>query len=79
MPKQIKKKAAKKRLYNRKSRPQTITNVDSTDVEFLKPTSKGKDTEVDSLSIICSIFDHWTDDQKRRNLTYLCGKYYDFM
>lgn len=81
MPKGIKKKAAKKRPYNRRSKTQTITNVDSTDVQFITPSPKNiaKDNEVELLAIVCSVFDNLNDEQKQRFLKFICGRYYNFM
>lgn len=80
---QKKKLPAKKRAYKKKSPKWTLEDTKNTirNIELLelpKPTAN-KDTEVESLAAICSIFDNWNDEQKRRNLTYLCGRYYDFM
>lgn len=77
MPKQIKKQPVKKRAYRKRK---NIAPVEKETTNELVPVRlTNKDTEVESLAAICSIFDNWNDDQKRRNLTYLCGRYYDFM
>lgn len=79
MPKGNKKQPAKKRAYKKRAnKSTTFNNADSS--EWVPPIkTENKDTEVESLAAICSIFDSWDDEQKRRNLTYLCGRYYDFM
>jgi hypothetical protein len=74
-PKQhaIKKKAAKKRAYNRKPKTDIIENV-----RFPIVVQK-KDTEIEELAALCSIMDNFTTEQKQRVLKFLCGRYYDFL
>lgn len=77
-----KKQPAKKRVYIKKAEKWTKGDTKSArNIKHLEPQIKAtnKDTEIESLATICSIFDNWTDEQKRRHLTYLCGRYYDFM
>lgn len=78
-----KKQPAKKRAYVKKSAKWTKGDARNAihNIELLEwpKSAANKDTEVESLAAICSIFDNWNEDQKRRNLTYLCGRYYDFM
>lgn len=83
MPKATKKQPAKKRAYVKKSAKWTkedsrkaIQGIELLDLP--KPISK-KDTEVESLVAICSIFDNWSHEQKQRNLKYICGRHYDFL
>lgn len=73
---QSKNQPAKKRAYKRRT---NIAPTEKGNPELVPVKLTNKDTEVESLAAICSIFDNWNDDQKRRNLTYLCGRYYDFM
>jgi hypothetical protein len=71
------KKQPVKRKYTKRATKNSIKNL-----EWVDPKSKSttkKDTEVESLALICSIFDGWSEDQKRRNLTYLASRYYDFL
>jgi len=72
MPKAAKKQPAKKRAYVKKSDKWTRGQTD----DQINPK---KDTEVESLALICSIFDNWNQEQKTRHLKYLCGRYYDFL
>jgi hypothetical protein len=89
MAKAAKKKIpAKKRAYVKKSdkwtRGQTISAIKNNKaaMELTKPgdpINPKKDTEVESLALICSIFDNWNQEQKTRHLKYLFGRYYDFL
>lgn len=63
------KKQPVKRKYVRKA-----TNL----VPVVKP-DEPTDNELQLLTLICSVFDNWSKDQKERNLKYLVGRYYDFM
>lgn len=83
MSKATKKQPAKKKLGRpakkaprKKSQLKEIT-LSNYEIVPMKATSK--DTEVESLAAICSMFDNWNEEQKRRNLKYLCGRYYDFL
>lgn len=76
MPKGIKKQPVKKRAYKKRK---NLAPVKNGNIELVPVKLTNKDTEVESLAAICSIFDNWDEEQKRRNLTYLCGRYYDFM
>lgn len=73
---QSKKQPAKKRAYKKRK---NLAPEKNGNIELVPVKLTNKDTEVESLAAICSIFDNWNEDQKRRNLTYLCGRYYDFM
>lgn len=73
---QSKKQPAKKRAYKKRK---NLAPVKNGNIELVPVKLTNKDTEVESLAAICSIFDNWDEEQKRRNLTYLCGRYYDFM
>lgn len=73
-----KKQPAKKRAYKKRGNVTSKSPVEQTFAP-LNLMATNKDTEVESLAAICSIFDNWDEEQKRRNLTYLCGRYYDFM
>lgn len=74
----VKKRAYKKRKNILKSETITIPNTDSSEwIPKVKATNK--DTEVESLVLICSIFDNWSMEQKQRNLKYIVGRYCDFM
>jgi len=55
----------------------TVTNTDPSGW-VMEVKSPKRDTEVASLAAICSILDNWTPEQRKRNLEYICGKYYDF-
>lgn len=68
MPKGIKKQPTKKRAYVKKAK-----------LVPPAPPEKDKDRELELLALLCSVFDHWTKEQKERNLKYLCARYYDFM
>lgn len=70
------KKIPKKRAYKKRK---NITPTEKANSNLIPVKLTNKDTEVESLAAICSIFDNWNEEQKRRNLTYLCGRYYDFM
>lgn len=76
--KSTKKQPAKKRPYKKRT---NLTKIKNNDLSELATPIKvtNKDTEVESLALICSIFDNWNHEQKQRNLKYLCGRYYDFM
>lgn len=74
--KQSKKQPAKKRAYKKRK---NISQPQKDKLELVPVKITNKDTEVESLAAICSIFYNWDEEQKRRNLTYLCGRYYDFM
>jgi len=81
MPK-AKKQPAKKRAYVKKSTKWTKEDHKKaiSNLQFVEPAKiTSKDTEVESLALICSIFDNWTMEQKQRNLKYIVGRYYDFM
>lgn len=43
------------------------------------PIKYSLDQEVAELSQVISIFRNWSDEQKQRNLKYLCAKFYDFL
>lgn len=73
---QRKEQPTKKRAYKKRK---NIVPKEKQSNGLLPVKITNKDTEVESLAAICSIFDNWNEDQKRRNLTYLCGRYYDFM
>jgi len=62
-----KKKAAKKRAYNKK--PKLVP---------VQPPSP-LDSELKELLAVISIFENWTIDQRSRNLKYLASRYYDFL
>jgi hypothetical protein len=72
-----------KRKYVKKSdkwtRKQTINAIKN--IELIKPeaTTPKKDKELETLAMICSVFDNLNDEQKQRFLKFLCGRYYDFM
>lgn len=77
-----KKQPVKKRAYKKKSTKWTKSDSVKAirNLQLLEPTvAPKKDTEVESLVAICSIFDNWNNEQKQRNLKYLCGRYYDFL
>jgi hypothetical protein len=63
----VKKKAAKKRAYNRK--PKLIPPAPPSPL----------DGELKELLAVISIFENWTSDQRSRNLKYLASRYYDFL
>ncbi len=44
-----------------------------------EPIKEGKDMETAELAQVISIFGNWTNEQKQRNLKYLCARYYDFL
>jgi hypothetical protein len=44
-----------------------------------EPKQPAKDMETAELAQIISIFGNWTNEQKQRNLKYLCARYYDFL
>lgn len=73
---QRKEQPAKKKAYKKRK---NIAPKEGQSEGILPVKFTNKDTEVESLAAICSIFDNWNEEQKRRNLTYLCGRYYDFM
>jgi hypothetical protein len=64
MNKNQKKKPAKKRSYNRK--PRLIESL---------PKPEDKDTEVETLALMCSVIDNWDAAQKNRNLNFIFSKY----
>lgn len=66
------KKAAKKKMAQ-------VKEVNLANYQMVSVVATNKDTEVESLAAICSIFDNWSTEQKQRNLKYLCGRYYDFL
>lgn len=78
-----KKTTSKKRVYVKKAAKWTKKGNENAieNIELVKPAvlSRKKDNELQELTEICSIFDNWTPEQKRRNLQFLCGRYYDFM
>lgn len=71
----------KKKPVKKRGRPVkhevTISNIDSNGWIPL-PANINKDTEIECLATICSIIDNWSPEQRKRNLEYICGKYYDF-
>lgn len=64
----VKKKAAKKRSYNRK--PRLIKP---------EPVEPEKDLEIELLATLCSVIDNWTPEQRRRNLTFITSKYSEYI
>jgi hypothetical protein len=84
MQKSAKKKPAKKKKAGRPAKKKarktrTPKGATSSGYEMVPVVATNKDTEVESLAAICSIFDNWNNEQKQRNLKYLCGRYYDFL
>lgn len=73
-----KKQPAKKIAYKKRKNISRI-EIESKGLAPAKVTNKDTEVELLCLKTICSIFDNWNEEQKRRNLTYLCGLYYDFM
>ena len=71
-----KKKPAKKRAYRKRTNIMPVKETTIPDLVPVKVTNK--DTEVEALAAICSIFDNWNPEQRKRNLEYIAGKYYDF-
>ena len=71
-----KKKPAKKRAYKKRANIMPVKETTILDLVPVKVTNK--DTEVESLALICSIVANWSQEQRNRNLEYICGKYYDF-
>lgn len=71
-----KKKSAKKRAYKKRANIMPVKEVTIPDLVPVKSTNK--DTEIECLVAICSIIDNWTPEQRKRNIEYICGKYYDF-
>lgn len=83
MPKGIKKQPAKKRAYNKKTTvlPKENTVFSNTDSSEWVPELKTsqKDTELQELAAIISIFGNWTEDQKTRNIRFLASKYWEYL
>jgi hypothetical protein len=65
-----------KKSARKKKQPREVT---LSNYQMVPVVATNKDTEVESLAAICSIFDNWSTEQKERNLKYLCGRYYDFL
>lgn len=85
-------KSTKKQQVNKRGRPAknkavkelrsgnneiTISNPDTSNW-LMEVKAPKRDTEVASLAAICSILDNWSPEQRKRNLEYIVGKYYDF-
>lgn len=77
MPQSIKKKAAKKRPYKKRTfTTKELFQEITKDPEPIKPK---KDNELAELTMICAMMDNFTHEQKQRVLKFLCGRYYDFL
>lgn len=73
---QKKKQPAKKRAYKKRK---NILPTEKSISNLAPVTLTNKDTEIESLTAICSIMDNFNNEQKQRVLKFLCGRYYDFM
>lgn len=72
-----KKQPAKKRAYKKRK---NIAPVEKETPNQLVPAViTNKDTEIEQLTVICSMMDNFTTEQKQRILKFLCGRYYDFL
>lgn len=72
-----KKQPAKKRAYRKRK---NIAPVEKETTKQLVPVKlTNKDTEIEQLTVICSMMDNFNPEQKQRILKFLCGRYYDFM
>lgn len=83
MQKATKKQPAKKRAYKKTSAKWTkkdskkaIENIQFVEPSF--PITK-KDSELQELAAVVSIFDNWTEDQKTRNIRFLASKYWEYL
>lgn len=79
----IKKQPAKKRAYVKKSAKWTKEDSRKAieNIELLEPVQPmvKKDTELQELAAIISIFGNWSDDQKIRNIRFLASKYWEYL
>lgn len=72
------KKSTKKQPAKKRGRPAkheiTLHNYELTPVIHTK-----KDTEIEALAAVISIFDNWDEDQKTRNIRFLASKYWEYL
>lgn len=84
MPKGTK-QPVKKRAYKKKanllSKEKTdFTNTDSSGwLPLPEINAIKKDTEIQELAAVVSIFDNWTEDQKTRIIRFLASKYWEYL
>lgn len=79
MPKIFKKQPAKKRGRPAKKTIKPKRKITLQNYEIVPIPAAQKDTELQSLTQICSMMDNFSSEQKQRILKFLCGRYYDFM
>lgn len=73
-----KKQPRKKRVYVKKKASPKWVEEDSRNYDKPKEPLK-KDTELEELAAVVSIFDNWNGDQKTRNIRFLASKYWDYL
>jgi len=73
----------KKRVYVKRSLKWTKEDTRKAleNIQLLEPPMQAvkRDTEIQELTAVVSIFDNWTDDQKTRNIRFLASKYWEYL